>query len=124
LLYNKVIANMRTIKLTLKGSINYQKAETEARKAASEAGAVSLLAWYDREKGAGAPREVCSKETWKCPRDYAEHHKADVRVSINGDAYEFFFTRIAAGADSLDSDEVVSVHHGIPKQQFDNIQGG
>jgi hypothetical protein len=123
-LVKKGDANVRTIELTLKGPVNYQKAEKEARMAASEAGAVSLLAWYDKERGMGAPREVCSKETWKCPRDYAEHHKADIRVSINGDAYEFFFTRVAAGADALDVDEVVAVHHGIPKQQFDNVQGG
>lgn len=116
---------MKTIELSLTGSVGYEKAEREARKVAAEAGArYSLMAWYDKAKGVGAPREACQTASWKCPRDYAEHHHADLRVSVNNDAYEFFFTRIPSDAEGLDSDEVTAVHKGISEGDFDNIQGG
>jgi len=116
---------MRSIEVNVAGLSSYADAEKAARKIAAQAGAdLSLLAWYDKAKGTGAPQEVCSSEKSRCPRDYAEHHKADIRVSINNDAYEFFFVRIPADADALDAEEVGAVHEHAKGKEFDNIQGG
>jgi hypothetical protein len=115
---------MKNIELTLKSGISYGDAEKAARKAALDmASSVSLFAWYDKAKNTGAPSEACARENWKCVRDYATHHNADIRVSVNEDEYEFFFSKSPAGATTLDSEEVSGVHKGI-SEEFDNIQGG
>ncbi|RJP19745.1 MAG: hypothetical protein C4520_12345 [Candidatus Abyssobacteria bacterium SURF_5] len=116
---------MKNIELVLKDITSLEDAEKEARNAVSEFGGhFSLLSWYDKARGTGAPQEVCSQENWKCPRDYAEHHEADVRVAVNGDAYEFYFIKVPADAETLEADEVGSIHADVPKQAFDNVQGG
>ena len=116
---------MRGIELKLDSRIGYTDAEKAAKEAASDFGDdLSLLAWYDRVRNMGAPQEACSLESWKCVRDYAEHHEADIRVSVNDDAYEFFFAATPVGTVQLDREEVVEVHEGISRDEFDNIQGG
>ena len=116
---------MVNIDLNIPGKVDYFKAADEACKLAEDAGgSFSLLAWYDRGRGTGAPQEVCSLENWKCVRDYAEHHRADLRVSVNDDEYEFYFFRVPADVEELDREEVETVHTGIARDQFDNVQGG
>ena len=116
---------MKNMELNIQGSIDYTTAEQAARKAASEFGGdLSLMAWYDKARGTGGPQEVCMNENWRCARDYAEHHSADVRVSVNRDAYEFFFGRVPSDAASLDMDEVAAVHEKTTGEEFDNVQGG
>jgi hypothetical protein len=116
---------MNSIDLKLKSGIDYKKAEEAARKAALDmGGSLSLFAWYDKARKMGAPAEACSQENWKCVRDYATHHGADIRVSVNADEYEFFFAKAPIDAAVLDSEEVAGVHKGISKEEFDNVQGG
>ncbi|UCD57811.1 MAG: AF1514 family protein [Candidatus Hydrogenedentota bacterium] len=117
---------MRSIDLKLDPGIGYKTAEKAAREAvAKEAGeGLSLLAWYDKAKKTGAPQEACSLENWKCVRDYAEHRKADMRISINNDDFEFYFAKTPAGTDTLDKEGVEEVHKGIAVDRDENVQGG
>jgi len=116
---------MMNIDLSMTIGIGYDEAETAARKAVSDAdGEYTLTAWYDKARKMGAPQEACSLESWKCVRDYAEHHDADVRISVNGDAYEFYFTRVPHDTAALDRDGIEGIHAGIAKDEFDNVQGG
>jgi hypothetical protein len=116
---------MKNMELNINGSVDFKAAEKAARKAASEFGGnFSLIAWYDKAKETGAPQEVCMKENWRCARDYADHHEASLRISVNGDAYEFFFTRIPADAEGLEKDEVAAIHEKASGDEFDNVQGG
>jgi hypothetical protein len=116
---------MMNIDLRSEYAIDYGDAETMARKAADGAGkGFTLMSWFDKARGMGAPQEACSLESWKCVRDYAEHHDASLRVAVNSDEYEFFFTRVPLDAEELDSDEVTEVHSGISRDEFDNVQGG
>ncbi len=117
---------MRNINLSLAGGIGYKAAEKAAREAvANEAGqGLSLLAWYDKASKKGAPGEACSLESWKCVRDYAEHHKADIRISVNEDAFEFYFTKAPVGTETLDKESVEDVHKGIAVDKDENVQGG
>jgi hypothetical protein len=116
---------MKSIELKLKTGMSYKEAEKAAREAAMDMGGkLSLLAWYDKARKMGAPAEACSQENWKCVRDYAAHHNADIRVSMNTDEYEFFFAKTPADAVVLDTDEVAAVHKTISKEEFDNVQGG
>ena len=116
---------MMNIDLKTEYEIDYGEAEAMARKAADEAGTgFALMSWYDKARGTGAPREACALESWKCVRDYAEHHDASLRVAVNADEYEFFFTRVPVDAEELDVDGVTEAHAGISRDEFDNIQGG
>lgn len=117
---------MRNIDLSLAGEIGYSAAEKAAREAVAEAAGqgLSLLAWYDKANNKGAPQEACSLENWKCVRDYAEHHKADIRISVNKDAFEFYFTKTPAGTETLDKESVEDVHKGIAVDEAENVQGG
>jgi hypothetical protein len=117
---------MRNIDLTLDAGQGYQSAEKLAREAVKkEYGAgLSLLAWYDKPRKTGAPAEACSLESWKCVRDYAEHHKADIRVSVNKDAFEFYFAKTPAGTETLDKEGVADVHKDIAMDRDENVQGG
>ena len=116
---------MMNIDLKLTPGIRYAEAEEAARNAAMDAGgSVSLLAWYDKARGLGAPQEACALESYTCVRDYATHHMADLMISVNADAYEFFFIRVPADVEELDREEVAKVHAGIAEDEFDNIQGG
>ena len=117
---------MKNIDLSLGASQGYQAAEKMARDAAAkEFGAgLSLLAWYDKAGKKGAPQEACSLESWKCVRDYAEHHKADIRVSVDKDAFEFYFSKTPAGTETLDKEGVEDVHKGIAVDKDENVQGG
>jgi hypothetical protein len=117
---------MQNIKLNLDPKIAYDAAEKAAKKAASEQSSakLSLLAWYDKARKMGAPQEACSLENWKCVLDYAEHHKADIRVSVNKDAFEFYFAKTPAGTETLDKEAVSDVHKGIALDKDENVQGG
>ena len=116
---------MMNIDLKSEYEIDYGDAEAMARKAAEETGTgFTLISWYDKVRGVGAPQEACSLENWKCVRDYAEHRDASLRVAVNEDMYEFFFTRVPADVEELDVDEVTEVHSGIARDEFDNVQGG
>lgn len=116
---------MMNIDLTMTPGVRYAEAEEAARNAAMDAGgSVSLLAWYDKARGFGAPQEACALESFKCVRDYAVHHEADFRVSVNTDAFEFFFTKVPAETEELDREEVAEVHAGIAEDEFNNLQGG
>ena len=117
---------MQNLDLSLASGQGYKAAEKAAREAAraqSSAG-LSLLAWYDKAKKTGAPQEACSLENWKCVRDYAEHHKADIRVTVNSDEYEFYFSKTPAGTEGLDKEGVQDVHKGIAVDKDENVQGG
>ncbi len=115
---------MKNIELKL-GAVAYGEAEKAAKEAALKQSSetLSLMAWYDNIKKSGAPQEACSAENWKCVRDYAEHHNADIRVSVNDD-YEFYFARTPAGTETLDKESVSDVHKGIAVDKDENVQGG
>ncbi|RJP65905.1 MAG: hypothetical protein C4532_16905 [Candidatus Abyssobacteria bacterium SURF_17] len=116
---------MKNINLKLGSGVDYAKAEKAAREAAADmAGKFSLLAWYDKAKKTGAPQEACALESWKCVRDYAEHHKADIRVSVNEDAFEFYFAKTPPGTAELKEKHVRDVHKGLAVDRDENVQGG
>ncbi len=116
---------MTNIDLRMASGIGYDEAEIAARKAAEEAGkGFSLLAWYDKARKMGSPLEACSLENWKCVRDYAEHRDADLRVAVNGDEYEFFFSRAPEDVTELEGEGISETHMGIAQDEFNNVQGG
>ena len=117
---------MQNIDLSLAGGIAYEAAEKAAKEAAAAQSSadISLMAWYDKAKNVGAPQEACSLENWKCVFDYAEHHNSDIKVSVNGDDYEFYFAKTPAGTETLDKEGVSDVHEGIAVDQDENVQGG
>ncbi|GAB4329985.1 MAG: hypothetical protein Kow0099_00230 [Candidatus Abyssubacteria bacterium] len=116
---------MKNVDIKLENGLGYAEAEKRAREAAKEmGGSLSLFAWYDKTRNMGAPREACAEEGWKCVRDYAEHHNADLRVSVNGDEYEFFFSKVPEDAAELDRESVEAVHTGIKMNRDENVQGG
>lgn len=117
---------MKNIDVNLGAGAAYDRAEKAAKEAAAKdfGGDLSLLAWYDKGRNMGAPQEACSLENWKCVRDYAEHHKADIRISVNDNAFEFFFAKTPAGTESLDKEGVADVHKDIALDRDENVQGG
>ena len=116
---------MNTMKLTLEPAIGYLDAYKNALHAATESeGSVMLLSWYDRTREKQGPTETCGDENWRCALDYAEQHNADLRVSVNTDQYEFFFSKVAGEFVELSEDELLEVHGGIAIDDFSNIQGG
>lgn len=116
---------MKTINLKLGSTIDYVTAEKAARDAALKGGAdMMLLAWYDKALKKQGPRETCDGESWTCARDFAKNHNADLHISVNGGAYEFFFSKLGGKYDELKKKEVVNVHAGIARDAFENVQGG
>lgn len=117
---------MQNIDLSLASGIAYEAAEKAAKEAAGAQSSadLSLLAWYDKARNMGAPQEACSLENWKCVFDYADHHSADIKVSVNTDAFEFYFAKTPAGTETLDKEGVSDVHKGIAVDQDENVQGG
>lgn len=116
---------MKNVDVKLASGASYTDAEKAARDAVAEMSPdLSLLAWYDKSQKKGAPQEACSLESWKCVRDYAEHHQADFRVSVNDDVFEFYFVKTPAGTETLDKEGVADVHKGIAVDQDENVQGG
>jgi hypothetical protein len=117
---------MKNIDLNLNAGIAFDAAQKAAKEAlaAEVGGDLSLLAWYDKNRNTGAPQEACSLESWKCVRDYAEHHNADVRISVNNDDFEFFFAKSPEGTETLDTEGVTDVHKGIAVDKDENVQGG
>ena len=116
---------MMNIDLKLENGVAYDEAERAAREAVEATGGnFALMAWYDKARGIGAPSEACSLESWKCVRDYAENHEAGVRVAVNDDAYEFFFSKVPIDAMELDTDGIEESHAGIAVDEFNNVQGG
>ena len=117
---------MKNLNLNLGGQISYADAEKAAKEAVAGevAGDVSLLAWYDKIKNTGAPQEACALENWKCVRDYAEHHEADIRVSVNEDAFEFYFAKVPEGTAKLKAKQVDAVHKDVAVDRDENVQGG
>jgi hypothetical protein len=116
---------MNTIKLSLEPTIGYIEAyRTALHEAAESEGSVMLLSWYDRSREKQGPTEVCGGENWRCALDYAEQHDADLRVSVNTDQYEFFFSKVIGDIVELSEDELLAVHGGISADEFSNIQGG
>jgi hypothetical protein len=116
---------MNTIKLTMDRSVGYMDAYRAALHAATEAeGNAVLVAWYDRTRKTQGPAETCSDEDWKCALKYAENHDADLRISVNTDQYEFFFSRATGEVAELNEEDLLEVHAGIKADEFSNIQGG
>ena len=116
---------MKTIALNLGTGIAYDVAKKAAREKAMAGGEkVSLFAWYDRARKMGGPSETCSLEGWKCVRDYAEHHGAEMRISVNDDAFEFFFTKIPGDFVELDRQDSLEIHKDTRRDEFDDVQGG
>jgi hypothetical protein len=117
---------MKNLDLNLSGQVSYAAAEKAAKEAVAGevAGDVSLLAWYDSAKKTGAPQEACSLENFKCVRDYAEHHNADIRVSVNKDVFEFYFAKVPSGTAKLKAKQVDAVHKNLAVDQDENVQGG
>ena len=96
-----------------------------ALKAATKAkGKAMLVAWYDRTRKTQGPAETCSNEDWKCALAYAENHDADLRVSVNTDQFEFFFSRATGAVTELNEKDLLAVHAGIATDEFNNVQGG
>jgi hypothetical protein len=125
-LYQKEDSEKQNIDLSLASGIAYDAAVKAAKEAAAaqSSAELSLMAWYDKARQMGAPQEACSLENWKCVLDYAEHHKADIKVSVNSDDYEFYFAKTPAGTETLDKEGVSDVHKGIAVDQDENVQGG
>jgi len=112
---------MNTIKLTLDQATGYMDAYKAALDAAGNA---VLVAWYDRSRKTQGPAETCNNEDWKCALAYAENHGADLRVAVNTDQYEFFFSRATGEVTELEEKELLEIHAGISADEFSNIQGG
>lgn len=116
---------MKTLSLDLGSGVDYTIAEKEAREAAMKTGGkLTLVAWYDRVRNMEGPREACASEGWKCARVYADHHGAEIGVLVNGDQYEFYFTRVPGEFTELDEEAALDVHKGAKRPDFDNVQGG
>jgi hypothetical protein len=115
---------MRTVTLHLPKDIDFPTAEEAAKRALGRAGDVTLTAWTDRKRNMEGPREACAQESWKCARVYAENHGADVRISINDDDYEFYFTGVPADFEELDEETALEIHKELTRADFDNVQGG
>jgi hypothetical protein len=116
---------MKTMNVQLGSTVDYTTAERAAKEAAMKRGSdIMLLAWYDKVLRRQGPRETCAGEGWTCALSFAENHHADIRVSVNGGAYEFFFTKPTGKYDELSAKDVVDVHRGIARDTFDNVQGG
>ena len=116
---------MKTLNVDLGSGVNYTLAEKAAREAAMKAGGkLTLVAWYDRARKMEGPREACASEGWKCSRVYADHHGADIGVLVNGDQYEFYFTRIPDEFVELDEEAALDVHQSAERPDFDDVQGG
>ncbi len=116
---------MNTINLLLDDSLAYMDAYKAALKAARKSeGNVILIAWYDRMRKTQGPTETCGGENWRCALDYAEHHDADLRVAINTDQYEFFFSKATGAFTELDEEDLLAIHAGIANDDFNNVQGG
>ncbi len=116
---------MRTINLKLDGNVDFYGAQEAARKALIRGEKnVTLVAWSDRLRDMEGPMEACSRESWKCARVYAENHGADLRISVNNDDYEFYFSGIPADYIGLDEEELREIHEPARAADFDDVQGG
>jgi len=118
---------MKTISLEMDKRVDYASAERAAKEALMSGAGVGkpvMVAWYDRPRDLASPGETCSKEGWKGARDYAEHHGADCRVSVNEDDYEFYFTNLSFDFEELDREESLSAHADASRADFDDLQGG
>ena len=117
---------MRNIHLETKGSVDHMLAERVARQEAAKAGMenAEMVAWYDHSRNMAGPLETCAKEGWKCARDYAEHHGAGLRVSVDHDEYEFFFSDVSPEFTEFDREEALGIHADARRDDFDDVQGG
>ncbi len=83
---------MKTMNLEMPPAMDFDKAQKAATDAALEAGEnVTLISCYDRARDRMVPETVSSKEEHDECRIYAESRGADIRVTVNGDEYDFFF---------------------------------
>jgi hypothetical protein len=117
---------MRNIAIDLQPGVDYETAGRAAREAALNAGSgrAAMVAWYDRARKMAGPSAVCSNEDWACASAYAEHHGAQIKVSVNHDDYEFFFSEVASSFQELDRKESLEIHRDTKGSEFDDVQGG
>ena len=54
----------------------------------------------------------------------AEHHKADIRVSVNNDPFEFYSAETPTGSAQLDREGAETVRRDIAVSKNENAQGG
>jgi hypothetical protein len=120
------VQEMETLQLDLNGSTNLERAQEEARSAASKGSVdgLRLIAWYDRERQTGGPTTACKGEVPKCVRDYASSHGAHKRVWLNDGAYEFYFAETGDDVEELDEKWAVRVHEHAKTMEHANVQGG
>ena len=83
---------MKTMNLEVPPGMDCDEAQKAAKDAALKAGGdVMLVSCYDRVHDKMIPEVVASKEEHDGYIIYAEHHGADIRVTVNKDEYDFFF---------------------------------
>ena len=63
-------------------------------------------------------------EKWKCVRDYAKHHKADICLFVNDDVFEFYFAKTPPETAELKEEHVHEVHKGLAVDRGENLEGG
>jgi hypothetical protein len=116
---------METLNIVVEPSPNYMDAYKAAGEAARQAvGSAMLVSWYDRCRQIQGPTEICGRNDWKCAVDYAVHHNADLRVSINTDQYEFFFAKVHGACSELSETPPLEVNAKISADELGNIQRG
>jgi len=116
---------MNTLNLTMSRSAGYMDAYRAAVDAARKSeGNVMLTAWYDRAQKMQGPSEACGSEDRQCALSYAKHHDADLKISVNKDRYEFFFTKATGDFSELEEDALLAIHAEIAPDEFNNVQGG
>ena len=84
----------------------------------------AMVAWYDRQRDVAAPAESCCGEGRMCTSDYAEHHGAGFKVSVNRDEYEFYFADVPHDFTELDRETGLAAHADASRSDFDDVQGG
>jgi hypothetical protein len=119
---------MDAIKLNMKkGKLDFDNAMKEARKAAAKAGGnVTLVSYWDRERDWMVPRVSCLDAGDDGHRIYAESHGADIRVTVNDGAFDFYFFRIPDDAVEPEKDHstIVSVLDKPWQETCENFIGG
>ncbi|MBI4829952.1 MAG: AF1514 family protein [Candidatus Lindowbacteria bacterium] len=119
---------MKTIKLNPKKQmLDFASAEKEARKAAMKAGGnVTLVSYYDRAEDKMVPRVSCMDAGEQGHRIYAESHGADIEVTVNDGAFDFYFFRIPDDALEPEKDHrtIAGILNETSLEVFENVLGG
>jgi hypothetical protein len=119
------MSNIKILQLDAEPKSNFTSLEGKARKLIGQGTKnLTLLAWWDRAKKTGGPREACSDETVACVATYAAAHGSQYQVRVNGGEYDLFYGAPSGDYAELDRRMVEEVHRHAKRVDFDNVQGG